>query len=53
MSVFLTLLMKFVVWPFILIIIPVFLLIWLVLAYDDSSDPDPDRGKEGGDEGIE
>ena len=53
MSILLTLLMKFLVLPFILIIIPILLLIWLVLAYDDSTSPDLSKEKEGGDEGIE
>jgi hypothetical protein len=53
MSILLTLLMKFLVLPFILIIIPILLLIWLVLAYDDSTSPDLSKEKEGGDEGKE
>jgi hypothetical protein len=53
MSVILTLLWKFLILPFILIIIPICLLIWLVLAYDDSIKQDLSKEKEGGDEGIE
>jgi hypothetical protein len=36
MSVLFILLMKFVIIPFVFLIVPMFLLIWLVLANDDS-----------------
>jgi len=39
--------MKFVISPFIIIIIPIVLLCWLVIAYDDPTNTDPYEGEEG------